>query len=348
MKTLNSFKAGETSVPMQINWQIGDLMEYRGKQELFTRQVPQKLKVLREHALIESAISSNRIEGVEVEQNRIKTLVFGASAYKDRDEEEVAGYRKALDLIHAERAGLPLSEETVLKLHCLSRGQVWDAGKYKDKPVDIVEILPNGEQRVRFKSVSPEQTPAMMKQCMELMDDLIRDCRIQPLILLGALNLDFLCVHPFRDGNGRVSRLLLLQTCYHFGFEVGRYISLERIIEQNKERYYETLRLSSQGWHEGKHDPWPYIGYLLFVLKQAYREFEERVGQIQAPRGAKMEMVLAGLQTMPREFSLQQLEASCPGVGRDWIKSILNGLKHEGHATCSGHGRGARWSYLGE
>lgn len=155
----------------------------------------------------------------------------------------------------------------------MSRGDIWDAGKYKEKPVDIVEILPSGEQYIRFKSVSPEETPAMVKQSMDTMDSLLKDCRIHPLILLGALNLDFLCIHPFRDGNGRVSRLFLLQTCYHLGFEVGRYISLERIIEQNKERYYETLKISSQDWHEGKHDPWPYIGYLLFILKQAYKEF---------------------------------------------------------------------------
>ncbi|NOQ22032.1 MAG: Fic family protein [Candidatus Aegiribacteria sp.] len=335
-------------VPMKINWQIGDLMEYRGKQELFTRQVPQKLKALREHALIESAVSSNRIEGVQVDQKRIKTLIFGASAYRSRDEEEVAGYRMALNLIHSEGAGLSLSEETVLRFHRLSRGDIWDAGKYKNKPVDIVEILPNGDQVVRFRSVSPEQTPDMTRQSFELMDGLRSDSRVHPLILLGALNLDFLCIHPFRDGNGRVSRLLLLQTCYHLGFDAGRYISLERIIEQNKERYYETLQLSSQGWHDGKHDPWPYIGYLLFILKQACREFEERVGQIQAPRGGKMEMVIHALQGMPGEFTLQQLEAVCSGVGRDWIQSILGTLKQEGKVSCTGRGRGARWKYHAE
>lgn len=348
MKTLQQLQEMGCSVPMKINWQIGDLMEYRGKQELFTHQVPQKLKALREHALIESAVSSNRIEGVEVDQKRIKILIFGAPAYKDRDEEEVAGYREALNLIHFERAALPLSEENILRFHKMSRGDIWDAGVYKDKPVDIVEVLPNGERHIRFKSVSPEETPAMMTQSMKLMDDLLKDCRVQPLVLLGALNLDFLCVHPFRDGNGRVSRLLLLQTCYHLGLEVGRYISLERIIEQNKERYYETLRLSSQNWHEGKHDPWPYIGYLLFILKQAYKEFEERVGQIEAPRGAKMEMVLTAIQSMSGEFTLQQLEAACPGVGRDWIRSILSQMKQEEKVSCSGKGRGARWVCHGE
>jgi len=345
MKTLEKFKMAPPLVPLHVSWQIGDLMEFRGKQELFTRQVPQRLKALREHALIESAVSSNRIEGVMVEQKRIRPLLLGVSAYKDRNEEEIAGYRKVLDLIHSEASDLPISEKNILKFHSQSRGHIWDAGKYKEKPVDIVEFLPNGERFVRFRSVSPEQTPVMMKECLVLMDELRKDSQIHPLILLSALNLDFLCIHPFRDGNGRVSRLLLLQTCYHLGLEVGRYVSLERIIEQNKDRYYETLKLSSQGWHTGQHDPWHYISYLLFVLKQAFQEFEERVGQIQAPRGAKMDMVLSRLQTMPCEFTLQQVEMVCPGVGRDWIKSILNGLKQEGKVSCSGRGRGARWKY---
>jgi Fic family protein len=342
MKTLQQLQNAGIAVPMQINWQIGDLMEYRGKQAMFTRQVPQKLKALREHALIESAVSSNRIEGVEVDQKRIKTLMFGAPAYKDRDEEEVAGYREALNWIHSEAATLPLSEENILRFHQMSRGSIWDAGKYKDKPVDIVELLPNGERRIRFKSVSPEETPAMMRQSMNIMDALLKDCRVQPLILLGALNLDFLCIHPFRDGNGRVSRLLLLQTCYQLGLEVGRYISLERIIEQNKERYYETLRISSQGWHEGKHDPWPYIGYLLFILKQAYQEFEERIGQIESPRGEKTALIETAIRQLEM-FSVSDIQRACPGVSVDLIRRTLKVLQDKNEVKCTRKGRSAKW-----
>ncbi len=342
MKTLQQLQSAGISVPMQVNWQLGDLMEYRGKQALFTRQVPQKLKALREHALIESAVSSNRIEGVEVDQKRIKTLMFGVPVYKDRDEEEVAGYRDALNWIHSEAAALPLSEETILRFHKMSRGSIWDAGKYKDKPVDIVEILPDGERRIRFKSVSPEETPAMMRLGMNIMDALLKDCRVQPLILLGALNLDFLCIHPFRDGNGRVSRLLLLQTCYHLGLEVGRYISLERIIEQNKERYYETLRISSQGWHEGKHDPWPYIGYLLFILKQAYQEFEERVGQIESPRGEKTALIETAIRQL-ETFSVSDIQRACPGVSVDMIRRTLKVMQDKNEVKCTRKGRSAKW-----
>jgi Fic family protein len=210
---------------------------------------------LREHALIESAVSSNRIEGVEVEQARIGTLVFGKPLLRDRDEEEVRGYRDALQLIHEQGTKLPVSEETILKLHRLTRGEIWDAGQYKEKDSDIIEKYPDGRERVRFKTVSAAETAGCMQELIERWHDCVREHWVHPLIALAAFNLDFLCIHPFRDGNGRVSRLLLLLQCYHLGYEVGRYISLERIIEQNKERYYETLEQSSQGWHEGKHDP---------------------------------------------------------------------------------------------
>src|SRR5882724_3820151 len=142
---------------------------------------------------------------------------------------------------------------------------------------------------------------------------------------MAALNLDFLCIHPFRDGNGRVSRLLLLMMCYQLGFEVGRYISLERLIEQNKDRYYETLKLSSQGWHDGRHDPWPYINYILYTLIDASRIFEERVGQTASPKGAKTEMVLQAIKGQFGEFRLVDIERTCPGVGRDLIRTILAG-----------------------
>jgi Fic family protein len=170
---------------------------------------------------------------------------------------------------------------------------------------------------------------------------------VHPLIALAAFNLDFLCIHPFRDGNGRVSRLLLLLQYYHLGYEVGRYISIERLIEQNKERYYETLELSSQGWHEGKHDPWAYVNYLLYVLKTAYREFEERVGQIKSPRGAKTDLVEAAIKGFSREFSLNDLERTCPGVSRDMIRRVLRDLQKAKKVECLGRGPGALWRKKG-
>jgi Fic family protein len=134
--------------------------------------------------------------------------------------------------------------------------------------------------------------------------------------------------------------------CYQLGFEVGRYISLERLIEENKDRYYETLEESSERWHEGKHDPWPFINYLLYILKTGYKEFEERVGQIASPKGSKTEMVNAAIRRQTGEFRLADIERACPGVGRDWIRSLLARLKESGEVSCKGKGPGARWRYL--
>jgi Fic family protein len=350
MMTLRQIESGEIGkhIPMSVTWYLSDIGVAMGKQELFTRQAPQRLKVLREHAIAESAISSNRIEGVEIDQSRVGTVIFGRPDLLDRNEQEVGGYRDALNLIHTEAAELPVSEETILRLHKMSRGEIWDAGKYKDQPVDIIEKLPDGRQRVRFRTVSPEKTPEFIREMLRSWDGEYRDHRISPLIAFAALNLDFLCIHPFRDGNGRVSRLLLLLTCYLVGIEVGRYISLERVIEENKERYYETLQQSSQGWHEGTHDPWPYIGYLLFIIKKAYGEFGQRAGAVIAPRGEKSELVLQAIRTHVGGFRLVDIEKECPGIGRDWIRAILFGLKEKGMVMCSGKGKAARWRYAGD
>jgi len=272
--TLRQLAAEPPTLPTRTVWYLTDLAESRGKQELFTHQSPQKLKVIREHALIESAISSNRIEGVEVDKSRIGTLIFGEAPVHDRDEEEVRGYRDALKLVHEQAAKLAICESTIKTLHKLSRGQIWDAGVYKEKDVDIIEKFADGRSRIRFRTVSAKETPEAMAEMIELWQRGLREKWVDPLILAAALNLDFLCIHPFRDGNGRVSRLLFMLAVYHCGLEVGRYISLERLIEENKERYYKVLEQSSQHWHEGKHDPWPTINFLLYILKQACQEFE--------------------------------------------------------------------------
>lgn len=342
MMTLRQFSKRPENIPAIASWYLADLGEARGKQELFTKQAPQRLKVLREHALIESAVSSNRIEGVTVDQKRIRTIVLGKSDLRDRDEEEVRGYRNALKLIHEQTAKLPVSEDTILWLYKLAKGDIWDAGKYKEKDSDIIEKNPDGT-RVRFKTVSPSKTPAYMAELIDLWNDCIRERWVHPLIALAAFNLDFLCIHPFRDGNGRVSRLLLLLQCYHLGYDAGRYISIERIIEQSKDRYYETLEQSSWHWHEGKQDPWPYINYVLFTLKTAYREFEERVGQLRSPRGAKTEMITAAIEKTLGPFRIADIQTECPSVSIDMIRQVLKKLRESGQVVCLGRGQNAQW-----
>lgn len=330
-------------VPASTAWYLADLGEFRGKQTLYTRQSPQRLKVLREHALIESAVSSNRIEGVLVEPGRVRDLLASPKPlFRDRNEEEVRGYRDALAMIHERSPQLAVSEDIIRQFHQMARGEIWDAGAYKEKDGDIIERYPDGSERVRFRTVPAQETARAMTALVDAWASCQRESWIHPAIALAAFNLDFLCIHPFRDGNGRVSRLLWLLQSYHLGFEVGRYVSLERLIEQNKARYYETLEQSSQGWHEGRHDPWPYINYVLFILKTAYREFIERVGETAAPRGAKTRMVTDAIARFSAPFSLTDLEHACPGVSRDMIRRVL-GTEKDKSVECIGRGPGALW-----
>ena len=159
--------------------------------------------------------------------------------------------------------------------------------------------------------------------------------------------LDFLCIHPFRDGNGRVSRLLTLLALYQHGYEAGRYVSVERMVEESKEDYYECLHRSSQRWHEGKQELTPWFNFLLAIIRPSYVEFEKRAGQVKAPRGAKAELVLAAIREQPGVFRLADIECACPGVGREWIRSLITDLKAAGEASCRGKGPAARWQYSG-
>jgi len=347
MKTLEQFARGLTAIPPPTAWYLADIGEARGRQDLYTAQAPQRLKALREHALVESAVSSNRIEGVTVDRDRVATLVFGRPHPRNRDEEELQGYRNALDLIHTQSASLPVCEATVLRLHALVRGQIWDAGCYKEKDADIIETAADGRVRVRFRPVTAVQTPAALRDTLALWRDCVRDHAVHPLLAAAGFNLDFLCIHPFRDGNGRVSRLLLLLLLYHLGYEVGRYISLERLIEESKARYHETLEISSRQWHEGRHDFWPYLNYVLYILKSAYGEFAVRVGETTAPRGAKTGRIRAAVEQQAGPFAVVDLERACPGVSRELIRRVLRQMRDAGDVQCTGRGPGALWRKRG-
>ena len=349
MTTLRRFSLGGLGIEASTAWYLSDLGELRGKQALYTQQSPQRLKALRESALIESALSSNRIEGVTIDPKRVRDILAAPRPlFRDRDEEEVRGYRDALKLIHRNAAELPIGHETICRLHALARGEIWDAGEYKSKDGDIIERYSDGSERVRFRTVPAAETGAAMDTLIRDWDHCLGERWVPPLLALAAFNLDFLCIHPFRDGNGRVSRLLWLLQSYQLGYEVGRYISLERLVEQNKDRYYETLEQSSQGWHEGRHDPWPCINYVLSIMKSAYRDFIERVGAVKAPRGEKRQMVIDGINRLLSGarggFRISELERICPGVSRDMVRHVLREQQEQGLVCCSGRGAGASWS----
>ena len=247
MMTLRQLASSPADVPSAIAWALADLGEARGKQELFTRQSPQRLKVLREHALVESALSSNRIEGVTIEYARVHPVVIGKGRLRNRDEEEVRGYRDALGRIHDRHATLSVSEKTIRSLHRVSRANIGDAGRYRSAESEIVEIQADGRRRVRFKAVAARKVPSAMAELVTLWKRSIAERWIHPVVALAASNLDFLCIHPFRDGNGRVSRLLWLLQSYHLGYDVGRYISLERLVEEGVHPSRRIARSSAAG-----------------------------------------------------------------------------------------------------
>ena len=341
MNSFDSILFRLDAIPINVTWVLQGIAEKRGHQELYTRQSPERLRKLREYAMVESAVSSNRIEGVEVEAQRVGTVVFGNGIMRDRDEEKVRGYRKALELIHESAESLNISMEVIKKLHALSRPSIWDSGMFRTKDCDIIQTYADGTSRVRFKAVAPGRIEEMLESAIKAYDVVLEDRRIPPLVALSAFNLDFLCIHPFRDGNGRVSRLLLLLMLYRLGYEAGRYVSLERLIELSKDRYYETLEKSSAQWHEGRHNLWPYVNYLLYTFNELYDDFEERFFRVTAPKGAKTKTVEAMLNSLDRPFTIREIEFRCPGVSRETIKAVLkrNSMCFE----CVGHGAGARW-----
>ena len=343
---MNSFKHESVKLPLSSVWLMNSISEYKGKQELYAKQSPQILKTLLEAALIESAESSNRIEGVTVEKARLKPLVIGHSKPRDRSEEEVAGYRKALSLVHAKYESLRITSETIKELHRLCRGQSWDAGKWKEKDNDIIRKNPDGRIEVIFKPVSAARTPEMMRQLCLAYENSVSQLKYPGLYAVACLVLDFLSIHPFRDGNGRVSRLLTLLALYQHGFMVGKYISIERIVEQSKETYYETLNKSSQKWHEAGHNVIPWFNYFLGTILAAYKEFEERAGNSKPARGAKTQMVNQAIERQAGEFSLSDIERECPAVSRDMIKIIFRELQKAKKIECLGKGKSAKWKKI--
>ncbi len=274
-------------------------------------------------------------------------ILFGNASVADRDEEEVQGYKKALDQIFSGTPAAEIDEMIIRDLHALLRGKVWDSGMYKDKDSDIIETYPDGRSRLRFKTVSAAETPAAMGRLVAEYNRCLRESIVHPLIIIAAFNLDFLCIHPFRDGNGRASRILLVRMLLAQGYDVGRYVSIERLIEERKERYYETLEASSRGWHDGRNDPWLYINYLLSVVKAAYKEFSQKAATVRPGRGEKQTRILKAIEAIHQEFSLVELSERCPGVSPETVKKVIKDLKRQGHVELVRAGRNALWRKTG-
>ncbi len=346
---MNSFKPGfieAQPISPQLLRTIRLLGEHKGRQEMFQKQSPQVLKTLREASIIQSAESSNRLEGVVAPLGRIRALVSQKTTPRNRSEQEIAGYRDVLATIHHHHEDIPFTPGLVLQFHRdLFKFAPGDGGRWKIADNDIIEKMPDGSQFVRFKPLPAHRTPEAMNALHDRFEAAWTAGQVDTLLLIPAYVLDFLCIHPFLDGNGRMARLLTLLLLYRAGFEVGRYISLEHVVEQHREGYYDTLHQSSQGWHEGEHDLTPWWEYFLgVVLLSSYREMEGRAGELTSARGAKQAAVLAALDRMPGQFQVAALEKACPGVSHATIRLVLAGLKKKGLVRCLNPGRDAVWA----
>ncbi len=318
--------------------------EYQGKQELYFKQSPEILKGLQQVSIIESSESSNRLEGIVAPHHRIADLVVKNTAPIDRSEQEIAGYRDALNLIHQSAKHMPFSINVILQLHSwLYRYQPTSGGQWKIADNEITEIHPDGKKRVRFVPSTAFETPHAMENLIKQYEKSLYEWKQEPLIIIPAVILDFLCVHPFQDGNGRTARLLTLLLLYHFDYQVGRYISLERIFEESKESYYKTLEMSSQGWHKSRHNIMPWMTYFWGVVLRAYKEFEVRVGTITTGKGHKAYHIRKTIETMIGPFAISDIERACPSVSRDTVRLVLRQLRDEGVIIPEGKGRGAKW-----
>lgn len=323
---------------------IRALGAFCGRQDLFRKQSPEVLTSLKAAAIVESSESSNRIEGVTAPHQRIEALVLKNAAPQNRSEQEIAGYRDALHLIHESAAHMAFSANVILQLHGMlyRHDAPGRGGRWKMTQNEILERRPDGTTRVRFLPPPPIRMPEMMHDLESGYASAI-DVGREPLLIIPLAILDFLSIHPFSDGNGRTGRLLSLLLLYRHGYEVGRYISLERVIEDSRETYYESLETSSAGWHQDSHDPLPWLRYFWGTLIRAYSEFEERVGTIRTGRGAKTDIVEQAIERRIGPFAISDIEADSPGVTRDWIRIVMRRLRDEGRIVREGKGRGSKW-----
>lgn len=311
-----------------------------GKQELYLKQQPQALEKLVEIARIQSTQSSNAIEGIVTTSTRIKALVEEKTTPRNRDEQEIAGYRDALNIIHESFDAIPITRNYILQLHKIMYSHMNNplAGETKNVQNYISATYPDGHTKILFTPLSPFETPeALDKICAEY-NRVIGNFEVEPLIAIPYFIHDFLCIHPFNDGNGRMSRLLTALLLYRSGFFVGKYISLEAKIAKSKDLYYDALSASQHGWHDGAENPVPFIKYLLGTILAAYKDFEERFSIIEGKQSA-LEMVRkASLQKIGR-FTKQDMRELCPSLSLSSVEGALRKMVAAGEIKREGVGK---------
>lgn len=320
---------------------LSSLHECRGRQELFIEAEADVLTALLEVAKIQSTGASNRIEGIYTTDERLNALVQERVQPRNRNEEEISGYRDVLATIHESYEYIAPRPNNILQLHrdLYSFSGSVVGGVYKNSDNIIAEKHADGTETVRFRPVPAFQTADAMQNLCSRFNEAVQAGTYDPLLLIPVFILDFLCIHPFNDGNGRMSRLLTLLLLYRAGFIVGKYISIEMLIEKSKESYYEALQKSSQSWHENENDYLPFVKYMLGVVVKAYSEFEDRVEHLRHRKMSKVARITALINRTPGKISKKEIAQACPDISVTTIERTLAELLTSGQIKKVGSGR---------
>ena len=340
MRDFNYSKIKEKKWDSEILSLVAAIYREAGKQEMYLKQRPQELEKLVKIAKIQSTEASNAIEGIVTTSTRIRQLVEEKTAPRNRDEQEIIGYRDVLNIIHESFDFIPITQNYILQLHKILYSYMENsmAGKTKSVQNYISATYPDGHSETLFTPLAPYETPEALDKICEEYNRVIGNAEIDPLIVIPVFIHDFLCIHPFNDGNGRMSRLLTTLLLYRSGFYLGKYISLEAKIEKNKDFYYASLRQAQTGWHENNEDKVPFIKYMLGTILSAYRDFGERFALVEEKLSALDTVRRASLNKLGR-FTKQDILELCPSLSLSSVEGALRKLVSSGELKREGSGK---------
>ena len=340
MREFNYSGLKEFKWDSEILGYIAAIYKEAGKQELYVRQRPDELERLVEIAKIQSTEASNAIEGIVTTSTRIRELVKEKTTPKNRNEQEIAGYRDVLNIIHESFDVIPITRNYILQLHRIMYSHMNNplAGRIKNVQNYISASYPDGHTQTLFTPLAPYETPDALDRICDEYNKVTGNCDVEPLIMIPVFIHDFLCIHPFNDGNGRMSRLLTTLLLYRSGFYVGKYISLEARIAENKDLYYDALRQSQIGWHEGREDILPFVKYMLGIILSAYKDFEDRFSIVERKLPA-VDMVKIAIGQKVGKFTKQDIMELCPSLSVSSVEGALRKLVASGEIHREGAGR---------
>ena len=347
MRNFNYSKIKDKKWDSEILGLVASIYRYQGKQELYLKQRPEELNKLIEIAKIQSTEASNEIEGIVTTSVRLKKLVEEKTTPRNRNEQEIAGYRDVLNIIHDNFDAIPISKNYILQMHKIMYSHMNNpmAGKTKNVQNYISATYPDGHTEVLFTPLSPFETPEALDNICSEYNKVIGNLELEPLIAIPIFIHDFLCIHPFNDGNGRMSRLLTTLLLYRSGFYVGKYISLEALISKDKPAYYDSLRQAGISWHEENEDVLPFVKYILGTILAAYKAFEDRFSIVEEKLPAIELVRKATLQKLGR-FTKQDIRELCPHLSLSSIEGSLRKLVAEGEIKREGVGRATKYIRL--